>query len=79
MTDTFRAVNPSPAKDDGTRHGFHGGRGGPRIDWILASDAFRTIDAGIDRTKGGLSYPSDHFAVTAVLRPVDAPLVARVE
>jgi len=79
LTDTFRAMNPTPAKDDGTRHGFIGGRGGPRIDWILASDAFHTIDAGIDRTKGGLSYPSDHFAVTAVLRPVVAPLVARVE
>jgi endonuclease/exonuclease/phosphatase family metal-dependent hydrolase len=79
LTDTFRAMYPGAAKDDGTRHGFHGGHGGPRIDWILASNAFRTIDAGIDRTKGGLSYPSDHFAVTAILRPVIAPLVARVE
>jgi len=71
MADTFRAANLEPLGKEGTRHGFLGMRGGPRIDWILASGDFRTMDAGIDRTRGGLGYPSDHFPVTAVLRPND--------
>jgi hypothetical protein len=45
----------------------------------LASSAFRTIDATIDYAKSGFSYPSDHFPVTAVLRPVGAPTLARIE
>jgi endonuclease/exonuclease/phosphatase family metal-dependent hydrolase len=80
MTDTFRAANAGVVKGDGTRHAFRGGRGGPRIDWILASaTAFRTVDADIDHTRSLLAYPSDHFPVTAVLRPVAAPVLAQVE
>ena len=80
LNDTFQAINPRPRRDDGTRHAFLGGRGGPRIDWILASaTAFRTIEAAIDHTRSGLMFPSDHFPVTAVLRPLAAPTLARVE
>jgi endonuclease/exonuclease/phosphatase family metal-dependent hydrolase len=79
LTDTFRAINAN-VKGDGTRHAFRGGRGGPRIDWILASSsAFRTIDADIDHTRAGIMFPSDHFPVTAVLRPTGAPTLAQVE
>jgi cardiolipin synthase C len=53
---------------EGTFHFFTGWSGGPRIDWILASSHFQTIDAGIDRTRGPCGYPSDHFPVTARLR-----------
>ncbi len=82
LTDTFRAGHATPMKNDGTRHAFRGGRGGPRIDWILAStDGFRTIDADINHTKSGLMYPSDHFPVTAVLQPTatPTPTLAQVE
>jgi endonuclease/exonuclease/phosphatase family metal-dependent hydrolase len=79
MTDTFRAMNATIVKGDGTRHAFRGGRGGPRIDWILASTGFRTLAANIDYAKSGMSYPSDHFPVTAVLRPTAAPVLARIE
>lgn len=80
LTDTFGALHAIRTKDDGTRHSFRGGRGGPRIDWILASTrAFRTVDADIDHTRSGLMYPSDHFPVTAVLRPVEAPTLAQIE
>ena len=80
LTDTFRAVHADGVKGDGTRHAFRGGRGGPRIDWILASsNAFRTIDADIDHTRSGIMFPSDHFPVTAVLRPIGAASFARVE
>ena len=80
LTDTFRAMNGTGLKADGTRHAFRGGRGGPRIDWILASSSdFRTIDADIDHTRSGIMFPSDHFPVTAVLRPTAAPTLARIE
>ncbi len=80
LTDTFRAAHVKLPKNDGTRHAFRGGRGGPRMDWILASTSgFRTIDADINHTKSGLMYPSDHFPVTAVLRPVEPPALARIE
>ena len=80
MTDTFRAVNAGGQADSGTHHAFRGRTGGPRIDWILAGAGFRTVDAGIDRTRDGRAYPSDHFPVTAVLRPAAAGrTVAQVE
>jgi endonuclease/exonuclease/phosphatase family metal-dependent hydrolase len=80
FTDTYRAVNRATvASDDGTRHDFWGGHGGPRIDWIVTSNEFKTVSASIDRTKAGGRYPSDHFPVTAVLRPAAPVGVARVE
>lgn len=80
LIDTFRAAHVTLPRNDGTRHSFRGGRGGPRIDWILASsNAFQTIDADIDHTRSGLMYPSDHFPVTAVLRPMRTPALAQIE
>ena len=80
LTDTFRAANTGVVKGDGTRHAFRGGRGGPRIDWILASSGdFRTIDADINHTRSGIMFPSDHFPVTAVLRPTGVAPLARIE
>ena len=80
LTDTFLAAHGMKGvRNDGTRHGFSGSRGGPRIDWIVASRDFVTLDADIDHTHAGLRYPSDHFPVTAVLRPVNQLPVARIE
>jgi endonuclease/exonuclease/phosphatase family metal-dependent hydrolase len=80
LTDTYRAANRAgDASADGTIHNFRGGQGGPRIDWIVTSGAFRTISAGIDHTQDGGRYPSDHFPVTAVLRPAPRVGVARAE
>ncbi|MDQ3439772.1 MAG: endonuclease/exonuclease/phosphatase family protein [Planctomycetota bacterium] len=80
LSDTFRTVHAAGLEGDGTRHAFRGGRGGPRIDWILASsNGFHTLDADIDHTRSGIMFPSDHFPVTAVLRPTAAPTMARVE
>ncbi len=80
FTDTLRAANRSTdISGDGTRHGFRGGRNGPRIDWIVTNASFQTIQASIDHTGAGLRYPSDHFPVTAVLRTVPAAPVARIE
>ena len=66
--DVFRVAHPVATRKEGTFHFFTGWSGGPRIDWILASSHFQTIDAGIDHTRGPDGYPSDHFPVTARLR-----------
>jgi endonuclease/exonuclease/phosphatase family metal-dependent hydrolase len=68
LHDTFRALHPDEG-GVGTFNGFHGDRDGPKIDAVLASPAWRTLSAGIDRTSEGGRYPSDHFPVTATLVP----------
>jgi endonuclease/exonuclease/phosphatase family metal-dependent hydrolase len=68
LHDVFRAAHRVAARDEGTVHFFTGWRGGRRMDWILASSYFQTIDAEIDHTRGPGGYPSDHFPVTATLR-----------
>ena len=80
FTDTYRAVNrAADAGAEGTRHDFWGVQGGPRIDWIVTSGEFKTVSASIDRTRENGRYPSDHFPVTAVLRPAAPVGVARIE
>jgi endonuclease/exonuclease/phosphatase family metal-dependent hydrolase len=80
FTDTYRAANKlASGSGDGTRHDFWGGTNGPRIDWIVTSGEFKTVSASIDRTRQGGRYPSDHFPVTAVLRPAAPVGVARVQ
>lgn len=83
LTDTFRAANPHWVEDDGTRSGFRGSRGGPRIDWILATPRFKTLAAGIDHAHNGWRYPSDHFPIVSILalkqgrHNAQPPVVAR--
>ena len=68
LHDVFRVAHPVVTRDEGTFHGFSGHPHGRRIDWILASTQFRTVDAQIDRTRGPGGYPSDHFPMTARLQ-----------
>jgi endonuclease/exonuclease/phosphatase family metal-dependent hydrolase len=79
LVDTFRAANPTLVDRDGTRHGFWGGRGGPRIDWIIATPHFQAVAGDIDRDSAYGRYPSDHFPVTAVLRPMGTAPVATAD
>jgi endonuclease/exonuclease/phosphatase family metal-dependent hydrolase len=37
------------------------------IDWILVSNHFQVLETGIDRTRKGSLFPSDHYPITAVL------------
>lgn len=62
--DVHRA-NPEP--NEGTAHAFKDMPVTPRIDWILHSPAFGAQSATIDRHREGAMFPSDHFAVAAVL------------
>jgi endonuclease/exonuclease/phosphatase family metal-dependent hydrolase len=68
LIDAYREVHPTRAKDEGTFHGFKGGRTAARIDWLLHTDQFAATAAAIDHTSRAGRYPSDHFPVTAVLR-----------
>jgi endonuclease/exonuclease/phosphatase family metal-dependent hydrolase len=42
--------------------------GGERIDWIVASPQFQTLNAEIGRRMPAGRFPSDHWPVTARLR-----------
>ena len=68
LTDAFRAANPIKIRDEGTRHDFNGHKDGDRIDWIMTTPDFKPLIVEIDRTRGVLGYPSDHFPVSATLR-----------
>jgi len=68
LVDTYRTINPTPGPYEGTRHKFTGGMTGDRIDWIITTNNFATLDAGIDRTNFNGRYPSDHFPVTATVK-----------
>jgi endonuclease/exonuclease/phosphatase family metal-dependent hydrolase len=70
LIDTYRAAHPRRAAEEGTFSGFRADAlSGPRIDWIGVSRDWEIRSASIDRTSKDGRTPSDHFAVTAVLRP----------
>jgi endonuclease/exonuclease/phosphatase family metal-dependent hydrolase len=66
LADTFRAIHPS-ATEVGTFHAFAGGRGGPKVDAVLASPEWQVMDAEIVHVNENGRYPSDHFPVVATL------------
>jgi endonuclease/exonuclease/phosphatase family metal-dependent hydrolase len=69
FSDSYREVHPTRSSDEASFHGFKGKIAGSRIDFILHTPEFRAISAEIDRNKSEDGrYPSDHYAVTAVLR-----------
>jgi len=70
LGDTYRIAFPGRATNEGTFSGFKvEATNGPRIDWISVSRDWRVIKAAIDRAAREGRTPSDHFPVTAVLRP----------
>ena len=69
LVETFKEAHPKPTSQDFTFHGWNDENKTPhRIDWILRSAAFETLQADIDRTKEDGRYPSDHYPITAVLQ-----------
>ena len=62
--DAWQSVNPG-VRNSGTRHGFGGGRSGPKIDHIPMCRSARALSAKIDHYNVKGRYPSDHFAVIA--------------
>ncbi|MBL9103774.1 MAG: endonuclease/exonuclease/phosphatase family protein [Myxococcales bacterium] len=72
MVDTFRVHDPD-ATAVGTAHGFNGGTGGNKIDYVWAQPATEVVNAYISHYNVDGRYPSDHFPVVGVVRFVDKP------
>jgi endonuclease/exonuclease/phosphatase family metal-dependent hydrolase len=70
LVDTYREVHPEKQADEGTFSGFRASAtSGPRIDWIGVSRDWEILAADIDRTQRDGRTPSDHFPITAIVRP----------
>jgi endonuclease/exonuclease/phosphatase family metal-dependent hydrolase len=65
--DSFREVHPARGPDEVSFHGFKGGTTGSRIDFIFHTADLRAKTSEIDRTSLNGRYPSDHYAVSAIL------------
>ncbi len=65
--DSFRSVHPQRTPDEASFHGFKGGVTGSRIDFIFHTSHFAARAAEIVRTSREGRFPSDHYAVDAVL------------
>jgi len=69
VIDSFRATNPDATAEEGTFSSFKAANTrGDRIDWIAVSRDWQIRSAAIDRTARDGRTPSDHFAITAILR-----------
>lgn len=68
FVDSYRAVHSKKGTGEGTFSGWIGRREGSRIDWILHSARFLTLNASINYTNEEGRYPSDHYPVQAILR-----------
>lgn len=78
LVDALRVAHPERKADEGTFTGFKAdATSGPRIDWIGISRDWNVVQAAIDRTAREGRTPSDHFPVTAVLRPPSAETDSR--
>lgn len=66
LRDAFRVAHPD-AVDVGTFNGFGGDLTRGKIDYVLIDPAWDVDGAGIDRRRFGPLWPSDHFAVWAIL------------
>jgi endonuclease/exonuclease/phosphatase family metal-dependent hydrolase len=66
--DSFRVTNPVKTPFERSSHGWKGTREGSRIDWIIHSPDFVTLNSMIDYTSDQGRYPSDHYPVEAVIR-----------
>ena len=68
FVDSYRAIHSEKSPREGTFSAWIGRREGSRIDWILHSAEFLTLNASINYTNEEGRYPSDHYPVQAILR-----------
>jgi len=68
LIDSFRVTFPEPTEQEATLTGWTGRRKGRRIDWILHTPQFITLNAAINHLNEDGRYPSDHYPVQAILR-----------
>lgn len=67
LIDSYREVHPQRQEDEASFHGFKATREGSRIDFILHTPDFVAKMSEINHTQKDGHYPSDHYAVQAVL------------
>ena len=68
IIDSFRQANPKRSPNESSSSRWAGNREGTRIDWILHSQEFTTLQSVINYTHEGERYPSDHYPVEAIVR-----------
>lgn len=68
LVDAYRAIHPTPNDQEASFSRWNGHRQGKRIDWILHSDDFVTLNAAINYTQESGRFPSDHYPVEATVR-----------
>ena len=66
--DSYRAVHPERLPQESSLSRWTGVREGNRIDWIVHTPHFNTLNATVNVTQEQGRYPSDHYPVEAVLR-----------
>ena len=70
MRDSFRVAHPD-ANNVGTAHGFNGGTGGNKIDYIFVPPKQKVNGAAIVHFNVNGRYPSDHFPITTTITFAD--------
>jgi endonuclease/exonuclease/phosphatase family metal-dependent hydrolase len=68
IVDSFRQANPQRTPHESSSSRWVGKREGTRIDWVLHSREFTTLQSIINYTNDDGRYPSDHYPVQAILR-----------
>lgn len=68
LVDAFRVIHPEVSDNERSFGAWVGRRDGKRIDWILHTDDFVTLNAAINYTQEAGRYPSDHYPVEAIVR-----------
>lgn len=68
FVDSYRAAHPERKADEASFSRWNGHREGSRIDWVLHSPDFVTLESVINYTNDNGRYPSDHYPVQAVVR-----------
>ncbi len=66
LADAHRLANPGQP-DLGTFHAFGLPFIQAPIDWLLVSEHFQALDAGVDTSREGNLFPSDHYPLWAAL------------
>jgi endonuclease/exonuclease/phosphatase family metal-dependent hydrolase len=61
-------IHPEVSDNERSFGAWVGRRDGKRIDWILHTDDFVTLNAAINYTQDAGRYPSDHYPVEAIVR-----------
>ena len=68
LLDSYREVHPQRSPDEASFHGFKGTRTGSRIDFIFHTRELKATSSTIERNASPAGkFPSDHYAVTAIL------------